>query len=295
MSPRILVIHRRSAYTDFVDNGNTRIRELIDAGDPLVANLVTAHDNHQASMARVDLDLKERGLPVTWRHDIGDLSPDEFDLVITIGGDGTVLHASHAIEKTPVLAVNSSPHTSMGFFTCTDAEHFGGFLDQVLAGRIRPRSLSRMKVRVNDKCVTDRALNDALFCHDCPASTTRYVISVNGVAEDQLSSGVWVSTAAGATAAISSAGGKAMSHRSKRLQFVVREPFPAKRAGGPRYPTTTKGFIPNGGTLSIYSKTEAARLYIDGPHVVFSVSFGDAVGFTRSDEPLSIFEHIKKG
>ena len=293
--PRVLVVHRRSAYTDFIANQTSRIKKLIESGDPLVASLVSAHDNHIASMETVEGVLRDRGVSATWRHDIGDLNPDTFDLVVTVGGDGTVLHASHAIEKTAVLAVNSSPSTSVGFFTCTDAAHFGEFLDRVLDRRIQPRKLSRMEVRVNDRRVTDLALNDVLFCHDCPASTTRYVLGFNGTREDQLSSGVWVSTAAGSTAAIKSAGGKAMAQGSRRLQFVVREPFPNGGAETQRPPRITEGFIAEGDTLSIASKTEAARLYVDGPHVVFSVDFGDMVSFSKSGKPLSIFGGEKKG
>ena len=288
--PRILVVHRRSAYTDAVsDKRHPKIKKLLEMGDPLIAGYVAAHEHHTASMATVRAALDERALDYTWRHHIHDLSPDAFDLVVTVGGDGTVLHASHAINRTPVVAVNSSPSTSVGFFTCTDADGFGRYLDRVLTGEVKPVTLSRMRVSVNDSIVTDHALNDVLFCHDCPASTTRYVLQVDNVREDQISSGVWVSTAAGSTAALKAAGGKAMSPRSKQLQYVVREPFP--RGGGSmrRLPTATKGMIPAGRRLVIYSKTEVARLYVDGPHVVFSVNFGDKVAYERSDKPLNLY------
>lgn len=288
-SPHILVVHRRSAYTDFVDNQNSRIKKLIASGDPLVAGLVSAHDHHIASMEKVERALDKRGLSNLWRYNIGDIRPDEYDLVVTVGGDGTVLHASHAIEQTPVLAVNSAPDTSVGFFTCTDADHFGAFLDRALENRIAPRKLCRMEVRINDDIVTKLALNDVLFCHDCPASTTRYIISLTGDEENQLSSGVWVATAAGSTAAISSAGGMAMPQASHQLQFVVREPFPSGGANAQHHPLITKGFIEPNEALTICSKTEAARLYVDGPHLVFSVSFGDVVRFSKSDNSLSIF------
>ena len=38
------------------------------------------------------------------------------DLVVTIGGDGTLLAASHAIGDTPILGINSAPDFSVGFF-----------------------------------------------------------------------------------------------------------------------------------------------------------------------------------
>ena len=119
-------------------------------------------------------------------------------------------------------------------------------------------------------------------------------MSLNDLVEDQLSSGVWVATAAGSTAAIRAAGGKPMSFRSRRLQFSVREPFPSGGAKVRHRPKMTKGFVADKETLSIFSKTEAARLYVDGPHVVFKVSFGDAVSFARSDKPLSIYRPFKK-
>ena len=49
-------------------------------------------------------------------------------------------------------------------------------------------------------------LNDALLVTDCPAATAKYVIQNEGRAQKQFSSGVWISTAAGSTGAIHSAG-----------------------------------------------------------------------------------------
>ncbi len=267
---------------------------LVKAGDPLVSGIVSAHKDHTESMRKVKKTLKKRGLNATWRHRIENLNPDDYDLVIAVGGDGTVLHASHSIGDTPVLAVNSSPSTSVGFFTEANADTFELLLDQLLEGSLVLMSLCRMEVRVNEKVVTSGALNDVLFCHDCPASTTRYMLSFGGEYENQLSSGVWVSTAAGSTAAIQSAGGRVMPPRSKRLQFVVREPFPSGGGEKQQEPTLVDGFISEGELLTIRSKTAAARLYVDGPHVVFPVHFGDVVTFSRSATPLKLFRYNKK-
>ena len=291
---RILVVHRRSAYTDIVsDDKHPGIKKLIRAKNPLVQGLLAAHKNHTASMKRVKKALTDRGIDHVWRHHIDDIDTSDFDLVVTVGGDGTVLHASHAIDQTPVLAVNSAPGTSVGFFTCTEAPNFGRTLDRVLSGELKPTRLTRMEVRVNGKVVTDRALNDVLFCHDCPASTTRYVLSFDGIVEHQLSSGVWIATAAGSTAAVKAAGGKPMTPRSRRLQFMVREPFPSGGATVQTLPRAVSGFIPDGEALVISSKTEMARLYVDGPHVVFSVSFGDEVRLSNANRPLRLFRTEK--
>jgi NAD+ kinase len=293
--PKILVVHRRSTYTDLVsDRRHARMTKLVRDADPLVAGIVKAHENHIASMQQVKSTLKKRGLTATYRHFIENLAPSDFDLIVTVGGDGTVLHASHSINNTPILAINSSPVTSVGFFTAANASNFGEILDQVLAGTIKPVTLSRMKVQVNDKVITRHALNDVLFCHDCPASTTRYALSFNDNVEDQISSGVWISTAAGSTAAIQAGGGKAMPPRSKRLQFAVREAYSSRGKANRSSPKMIRGFIPDGDVLKIRSRTEAAGLYVDGPHLVFPVNLGDVVTFSRSDVSLRLFGYYEK-
>jgi len=287
--PRILVIHRRSPYTDMVPGGAAPgVADMFEANDPFVESIKRAHEAHEGAMGLVATALDARGLDSTWCHELDGVDPDAFDLVVTIGGDGTVLHASHSIGDTPVLAVNSSPSTSVGFFTACGARAFPAVLEQVLDGRVRPTPLFRMSVRVRGELVSDRVLNDVLFSHDCPASTTRYVLGLRGRSEDQVSSGVWVATAAGSTAAIRAAGGRPIEAGSGRLQFAVREPGPCGGAADYRLPTVTHGFVEQGETLEIRSRTTAARIYIDGPHVVFPVGFGDTVSFTGAARPLNL-------
>ncbi|MDD5308158.1 MAG: NAD(+)/NADH kinase [Deltaproteobacteria bacterium] len=285
--PRILVVHRRSTFTTLVSERRlASVSRLVKAGDPLVANMLLAHERHVASLARVRQELKARGVRGTFRHHLDGLDPDAFDLVVTVGGDGTVLHASHAIDDTPVLSVNSAPETSVGYFAAATAENFGEVLDLWLGGGLKPLRLHRMEVRLNGDLVTERVLNDVLLCHECPASTSRYVLCHKGDEEPQLSSGVWVATAAGSTAAIRSAGGRVMPVGSQRLEFAVREPFPSGGASELVFPRHMRGFVEVGESLVIRSKTAAACLYVDGPHEVFKVHFGDVVTFKGSKRPL---------
>lgn len=284
---RVLVVHRRSVYDDLMNGGKpSRLSDLVKAGDPLVMDIARAHAGHQDAMSKVAIALGDRGCESEWRHQLGDTRPDDFDLVVAVGGDGTVLHVSHSVAKAPILAVNSSPATSVGFFAAATADTFPEVLQQVLDGSYEPVRLSRMEVRVNDRVVATHALNDVLFCNFCPASTTRYALTFTGQTEEQLSSGVWVSTAAGSTAANNAAGGRIQRPRSRRLQFIVREPYPRGGVARRLPPTLVHGFISPGESLTIRSKTENARLYVDGPHIVVPVEFGDEIAFSRSSSDL---------
>ena len=81
--------------------------------------------------------------------------------------------------------------------------------------------LSRMSVIRNGAPVSTRVLNDALFCHRSPAATTRYILKLGKLVEEQKSSGFWIGPAAGSTAAQRSAGGKILPLASTDLQLVV--------------------------------------------------------------------------
>jgi NAD+ kinase len=288
---RVLVVHRRSVYDDLMMNGGKRSRlgDLVKAGDPLVQDIARAHANHQDAMSKVALALGGMGCDSLWLHHLGETRPDDFDLVVAVGGDGTVLRISHAVEKAPILAVNSSPATSVGFFAAATAETFPKVLSQVMDGSFEPVRLARMEVRVNDRVVSNRALNDVLFCNACPASTTRYALTYGGQTEEQLSSGVWVATAAGSTAAIFAAGGRPQRPRSRRLQFVVREAYPRGGAERRAKPVLVNGFVHAEDALTIRSKTENARLYVDGPHIVVPVEFGDEISYGRSAADLLLY------
>jgi NAD+ kinase len=141
-----------------------------------------------------------------------------------------------------------------------------------------------MQVEIDSAVVSNRVLNDALFCHVSPAATTRYAIGVRDQRETQRSSGVWVAAAAGSSAAIRSAGGRLQPIGSKRLQFMVREPY----AFAPVAPRLRHGFIEIGECLELQSHIRDGRLYLDGPHIVRTVDIGSTIGFSRSVDTLSL-------
>ncbi|KAK6134465.1 hypothetical protein DH2020_031804 [Rehmannia glutinosa] len=152
----------------------------------------------------------------------------DVDLVITVGGDGTLLQASHLMDDSiPVLGVNSDPTRpeevaelneefdatrSTGYLCAATANNFEHILDGILENRSEPSELARMAVSVNSKLISTSALNDVLLAHPCPATVSRFSFR---------SSGLRVSTGAGSTAAMHSAGGFTMPVLSKELQYML--------------------------------------------------------------------------
>jgi NAD+ kinase len=146
-----------------------------------------------------------------------------------------------------------------------------------------------MSVEVNDRTISSRVLNEALFCHASPAATSRYILRVEDpddgvVEEEQRSSGLWVGPAAGSTAAQKSAGGRVLPLLSRKVQVVVREPYTAI-GKTIRY---RRGLVGKDGRVTLISKMREAKLFLDGHDRVFDVTIGDVVVMRRAAERLTV-------
>jgi NAD+ kinase len=291
--PRVLVIYKKSAYELYARERRHRgLRRLIEGGGPAATRLMRAHRDHAASLREARRVLARLGVDARFRDRGESRSAGAFDLVVTLGGDGTVLRASHVVGAgCPLVAINTAPRDSVGYFCAGTKDEIGSTLADALAGRLRETTLARMRVDVDGALVSARVLNDALFCHASPAATTRYTIRVRAREEAHRSSGVWVATPAGSTAASRSAGGRIDRIGARRLQFVVREPF----VGPEPTPRLLSGYVGSRERLEIVSRIRDGHVYLDGPHLVRAVEIGSSVRFSLSREQLTLLGFRARG
>jgi len=286
-SPKILVTYKKSAYETFIlEQQDASIQALVDAGDISVRSLRRSHQAHAKSQAQICEHLHQSGIEFDERERGDARSTDGYDLVVSVGGDGTVLDISHRITSTPLLAINSDPTSSVGYFCAGTADDFPELLDRTLQKRWKPFKLQRFRMRINGKAHSVPVLNDVLITHSNPAAVSRYLLRIGeNEPEEQKSSGIWISTPAGSTAAIRSAGGYVLSLDSRRLQYLVREPYPMP---GKNY-HFLKGIRPLGEQFEVISKMEDGRIFVDGPHISHSFSIGDVVDIVADAPPLIIY------
>jgi NAD+ kinase len=284
--PRVIVVAKRTSYQRFVEEeGDPRIRALIKKKDPAVRSWLDSHGEHLLTVELVMKELKRAGaqaLLLNRAHAAFDTSDAE--LVIAVGGDGTLLAASHNVDEVPILGVNSAPKHSVGFFCGTTRKTFRAHLESALRGKLRALSLSRMSVTLNGRLRTKRVLNDTLFCHNSPAGTSRYILHIGKVTETQRSSGIWIGPPAGSTAAQRSAGGRILPITSRQLQLVVREPYTPRG----RKNALARAIIKPGERCTITSKMDDSSLFVDGPQRTIPVRLGDKIEFALSDMPLQV-------
>lgn len=291
-SPKVALVLKRTTYRKFVvEEHDPRLAKLLAKRDATVRRLKASHDAHEESVREVESALYELGATVVYRGGTRGKIPARLDLVVTVGGDGTLLNASHQIgPSVPLLGINSSPEYSVGFFCGGTKGKARKALRGALDGTTRRTELSRMRVDKNGKLLHARVLNEALFCHASPAATSRYLVALasNGHAlteeEDHRSSGMWIGPAAGSTAAQRSAGGSVLPIDSTDLQYVVREPY---MPAGTVFRHVI-GRVQKGERLVVRSKMREAKLFLDGHARELDVTIGDVLSFRRSDQTLTV-------
>lgn len=285
-SDRVIVVSKQSAYAKFVEEDrDPRVRALVRRADPSVRRWKHAHQEHVRTLETVESVLAALGMK-SWILRGPHVAFDARDaaLVVTVGGDGTLLAASHHVDKVPLLGVNSAPDHSIGFFCAARRSNVTKLLGQALEGKLPRVDLARMQVKMDGRVVSRHVLNEALFCHAIPAATSRYILRFGRRSEEQRSSGLWIGTAAGSTGAIRSAGGSILRLESQQLQLVVREPY----QGETKPYRMEKLVVPEGGAISVQNKMNDGRLFLDGPFKQLNVRLASLLHFSVSEEPLTV-------
>ena len=284
---RVLLASKVTLYELFgVRRRDQRLLTLVETRAPIVAKVEASHRETVRSREVVLAALGRAGVRVSTGGRSRPVADGRFDLIVVLGGDETVLDVARNVTSTPILAVNSSPTASVGHFCLVTADAFEEAFSAVREGRSVPSELARIRVRVDGEEHPHTALNDVLFAHTMTAATSRYNLRIGRDEEEQKSSGVWVSTAAGSTAAMRSAGGTVLDPFDRRLQYRVREPFYA--TGRPPALRLLHGLV-GGDGVTIVSRMMHGGVYLDGRRTTVLARYASRVDLTPDAPPLRIF------
>lgn len=165
----------------------------------------------------------------SWKNTLTPQDLGGCDLVVSIGGDGTALSASHFLTVRPLLAVNSDPDRSEGALTTINIDELEKKLKEIKKGKMKLEKLERIEVYLNGRLQNPLAWNEVFVANEKAYNVSKYRIRLKHkgevVEEFQKSSGIIFSTGAGSTAWFKSAGGKPFSAQSRYIEMLVREPY----------------------------------------------------------------------
>ena len=149
-------------------------------------NFEEVHDKALAAVRdALDELVRDRGTVISYKAR-ETVSREDFvgrDLVIILGGDGTLTSIAHSIDSdTPVMGVNSHPQDddedgSYGFYMGSDTKHFAEDVRSALDGtgiiNVLPRLQAEIVTTSGKTVLSDPALNDLII-----ANTHQYQPSI---------------------------------------------------------------------------------------------------------------------
>lgn len=180
--------------------------------DPRVAESVGALLPHLLEKKLMVLVSEDMDLPATWRG-VTRVAEAEIaekaDLVLAIGGDGTLLYAARLVagHDVPLLGINRG---RLGFLTDVMPQDMLGCLDAALAGGLErdERPLLRARLHAGGKCAEALALNDVVLQKAGTGRMLDFETRVNGrYVNTHAGDGIVVASATGSTAYALSCGG----------------------------------------------------------------------------------------
>ncbi len=205
----------------------------------------------------------------------------EPDLVLGIGGDGTILlSVQQRAHQVPVLGINWG---EVGFLAGLEPEEARDFLTQIDKGFTVDR---RMRIALEkDNLFLGNALNEALIVTVRPAKMLRFEIIIDGTLADHFrADGLLVSTPTGSTAYAMSAGGPIVDPKVDGFLLVPLAPYML---------SSRPHIISTGRTLEIrLSSGKPANLVLDGQST-HSLGTEGAIRVRVADEP-ALFVDTKK-
>jgi NAD+ kinase len=132
------------------------------------------------------------------------------DLMIVLGGDGTLIHAARMLKgrPVPILGVNLG---SLGFMTEVPSADLFPLLDEIVAGRMKTGSRMKLSCRLwrgGQVIAEDEVLNDVVIGKSALARIGDHEMTMDGQYVTTFKAdGVIIATPTGSTAYAMSAGG----------------------------------------------------------------------------------------
>jgi len=236
--------------------------------------------------------LQQRGLRVIADDEVGEVTGEppqprallagQVDLVIVLGGDGTLLSVARAASDRPVpiLGVNLG---TLGFLTEISLDELFAALERVLAGQVRIEPRMRLDVRaLRDRGELGRflALNDAVLTQ---ADLARMIDLETRAGGSQVATyhadGLIVATPTGSTAYSLSAGGPIVL---PELEAFLLTPI------CPHTLTQRPLVLPHSSQIEICVRSRnEVQLTVDGQEGI-ALREGDVVSVRRSDHPVRL-------
>ena len=215
--------------------------------------------------------------------------PADVDLLVVLGGDGTLLYAARTLGRNgvPILGVNMG---GLGFMTELSLNEFRPALEKVLQGdfRAEPRMMLSITVERNGKPVTEHTvLNDAVINRGVLARILELDVTVDDTSLTLYrADGLIISTPTGSTAYNLAAGGPIVHPTHESMILTPICPFTL---------TNRPLLLPSTSVITVAVGSGASDVFLssDG-QVNCPLAPGDKIHVRRSESTISLVKNPYK-
>ena len=215
---------------------------------------------------------------------------DRSDLILVLGGDGTLLNAVHTsgIENVPILAVNIG---HLGFLTDVSLDELYPALERVLEGNYDIDTRMMLEARINSidgqfGVGSYFALNDVVVRHN-----TRLIELETQIDGEPFitynADGLIMATPSGSTSYSLSSGGAIVEPHLNAILLTPISP----------HSLTVRPFIAHGNSeinVTVRSNYGDVNLLVDGSRTMLLVSPGTSIRICKSDKKIQLIRSQRR-
>jgi hypothetical protein len=288
LTPRVVVVHRRTEYDELLATHGTRGQAAFFLGTR-GRDIAELEERHRLTQRA--LEAAAAAVPVDWRRgsvERADVSrflfaPD--DVVVVVGQDGLVANVAKYLDGQPVIGIDPEPGRNAGVLVTHAATDLGDLLRST--DRVTERTMVAAELDDGQRLL---ALNEIFVGHPSH-QTARYELhAAGGASEAQASSGLIVASGTGATGwcrSILRERGSSLAlpaPRDPRLVWFVREAWPSPATGV----TLTEGELV-GDELALTVQSERLVAFGDGIEAdALTLTWGQTVRLRRAERALRL-------
>lgn len=288
LTPRVVVVHRRTEYDELLATHGTRGQAAFFLGTR-GGDIAELEERHRSTQRA--LEVATSAVPVDWRRgsveraDVSRFlfSPD--DVVVVVGQDGLVANVAKYLDGQPVIGIDPEPGRNAGVLVTHAAADLGDLLRAT--DRVTERTMVAAELDDGQRLL---ALNEVFVGHPSH-QTARYELhAVGGTSEAQASSGLIVATGTGATGWCRSIWRERRSTLAlpapsdPRLVWFVREAWPSPATGV----TLTEGELV-GDELALTVQSDRLVAFGDGIEAdALTLTWGQTVRLRRAERALRL-------
>jgi NAD+ kinase len=223
---KILIVEKETRF-EYLQKNN----QLDNLDKKKFDNIHDDHQRHYSAHDSLVKNLEENSLQFVCIKDKQILETDfnDFEIVITLGGDGTFINSAAKVSSQKIIGINSEPSKSIGGLAKFTPSDIASICINICTDQLEVDNWDRLSAKVNGKELPYWAINEILISKPNIYQTSKLHIKVGNTNGFCYGNGIIVATQRGSTAFYQSAKGVPFQfHSFGNFGYALVLPFQIK-------------------------------------------------------------------